>query len=230
MMRENPAAPPRVLALMRFLARLASVLFRPRRTMRRILDDGPGQGAVLLLFVLVVISGIAGDFDAAQLQDVLARLGGQQVWLIVGVTVAVFVAMVAVGWFYAWVPYFIGRFLGGTGDIRAVRAAVAWGLAPGIWALLYRVPVAVWLTPAAAATVKMRGGGVAFDPGFLARGCGVALAIVLLELIVFVWCAFVMSNTLAEAHGYSPWQALGTIVLSAIAPMVVMIAAVLAIA
>lgn len=211
---------------MRFFAQLASVLFRPRETMRRILD-APSSGAVLLLFVLAVLSGMLGDSDPVQLQNVFAKLPGAQAWLIAAVIAAVFVCLVGATWLYAWVPFLIGRFLGGTGDVRGVRAAVAWGFAPAIWALLYRAPTAIWLMPSAAATVRSRGGGVVFDPGVLASGCGIAFVIVLLELVVLVWCAFVMSNTLAEAHGYSAGRAFGTLVLSAIAPFVVVLAAVL---
>jgi hypothetical protein len=137
--------------------------------------------------------------------------------------------MVGLFYLYAWVPFFIGRFFDGTGDIGGVRAALAWGLAPGVWALLYRVPAAIWFVSSGAAAVQVRGGGVKFDPGMIANGCGVALVFLLLELIVLAWCAIVMSNTVAEAHGFSALHGFGTLLIAAIAPVVVMIAAVLAI-
>jgi hypothetical protein len=112
-------------------------------------------------------------------------------------------------------------FLGGTGDIRGVRAAVAWGLAPVVWALLYRIPAAFWVARAQATSVRMRGGTIAFDPGRMADGCGLALVFALVELAVFIWCAVVMSNTVAEAHRFSAWHGLGTLVISAIVPFVV---------
>jgi hypothetical protein len=178
----------------------------------------------------VVISGIFGDFDAPQLQKISQQSGGWQVGLLVaGAVIGVIAAMVALFYLYAWVPFFIGRFLGGTGDIRGVRAALAWGLAPAVWALLYRVPAAIWFASSGTAAVQVRNGGVKFDPGMIANGCGVALVFMLLELIVLVWCAVVMSNTVAEAHDYSALHGLGTLVIAAIAPVVVMIAAVLAI-
>jgi hypothetical protein len=213
---------------MQFLRNLATVMIRPRATMRRILE-APRNRDVLVLFTLAVVSGIFGDFDAPTLQQVLGHSRGPAVALLVaGVILGVVVVTVALSWFYAWVPYLIGAFLGGTGNIRGVRAALAWGLAPAIWALLYRVPVAILLAPAAASTVRMRDGNVAFDPGRLADGCGVILILLLIETVVFVWCAVVMSNTVAEAHGFSAWHALGTLVLAAIAPLVVVLAAVLA--
>ena len=214
---------------MQFLANLAAVLVRPRRTMRRILDS-PRRRMVLPMVLLVVISGIFGDFDAPTAQKYLQQSGGWQVWLMVtGVVVCVIAAMVGLFYLYAWVPYFVGRFLGGTGDVRGVRAALAWGLAPAVWALLYRVPGAIWFASSSPTAVRLRNGKVGFDPGMMANGCGVALVFMFLELIVIVWCAVAMSNTVAEAHDYSALHGLGTLVISAMAPVVVMIAAVLAI-
>lgn len=213
---------------MHFLANLAAVLVRPRRTMRRILDT-PGQRMVLPLVLLVAISGIFGDFDAPAFQKYVQQSGGWQVWLMVtGVVLCVIAAMVGLFYLYAWVPYFVGRFLGGTGDVRDVRAALAWGFAPAVWALLYRVPAAIWSVSSGPTAVHLRNGKVAFDPGRLADGCGVALLFMLLELIVIVWCAVLMSNTVAEANDYSALHGLGTLVISAIVPVVVVIAAVLA--
>ena len=34
------------------------------------------------------------------------------------------VVLTALFWFYSWVPYLAGRFLGGTGDVQGVRAAI----------------------------------------------------------------------------------------------------------
>ncbi len=215
---------------MQFLRDLAMVMVRPRATMRRLLDP-LNQRAVLLLFVLATISGIFGDSDGPMLQQMLHRSNGVQVALLVAcAALAIIIVFVAISWFYAWVPFSIGKFLGGTGDVRGVRAAIAWGLAPAIWALLYRVPVAILLSPSGATTVRMRHGNVAFDPGRLADGCGIALVIGLIELTVFVWCAVVMSKTVAEAHGFTAWHGLGTLVIASIVPFVIVLAAVLTMA
>ena len=216
---------------MRFVADLAAVVIRPRSTMARILESGPRPWHVWLLFALAAISGIFGDFDAPMVGQVINQSGGARVALMISaVLVGLILLMPVLLWLYSYVPFYAGRFLGGTGEIRGVRAALGWGLAPVIWALLYRIPVAVWLAPSSATAVRMRKGTVAFDPGHLADGCGVALVLMLIELLVFIWCAVVMSNTVAEAHKFSVWHALGALVISAVAPIVVMIAAVLAIA
>jgi len=215
---------------MRFFADLAAVLVRPRTTMARILESPPRNWPVWLLFVLTAVSGIFGDLDVPALPQLVEQMGGLRAALILaGVLAGMIIVLPVVLWLYAYVPFFAGRFLGGTGEIRTVRAAVAWGLAPAVWALLYRVPAALWLSPSSATSVRMRGGNVSFDPGRLADGCGIALVFALLEFAVFVWCAVVMSNTVAEAHRFSVWRGLGTLVISAIVPFVVVLAAVLSV-
>jgi Yip1 domain len=215
---------------MHFLRNLATVLVRPRATMARILAE-PRRGTVLLLlFALAVVSGIFGDFDAPMMQQIVHQSGGGRVALMVaGVIVGMLVLLTALFWFYSWVPYLAGRFLGGTGDVHGVRAAIAWGLAPAIWALLYRVPAAIWLAPSVAATtMRVRNGAVAFDPGRFSQGCGVVLAFAIVEFLVFVWCVVVTSHTVAEAHQFSAWHAFGALVIAAVAPLIVMVAAFLA--
>ena len=211
---------------MQFLANLGAVVIRPRATMARILEAPPRAWTVWLLFVLATLSGIFGDFDAPTAGELMEQQQGVVTALVVaGVILGLLVVIPALFWFYAWVPYLIGRFLGGTGDIRGVRAALAWGLAPAIWAMLYRIPVALWL--GSVSTVNMRDGNITFDPGRLAGGCGAALVIAVVELAVFVWCMVVMSNTVGEAHRFSAWHGLGTLVVAAIAPLVVILAAAL---
>ncbi len=211
---------------MRFLTNLARVGVLPRSTMRRILDASPGASTVWLLFVLATVSGIFGDVDAQMLEQVREV---EVALLVAGVLAGLIVLLPVLFWFYSYVPFIIGRLLGGTGEIRAVRAALAWGLAPAIWAMVYRVPAAVWVSASFSTSVRMSDGNVAFDPGLIAGGCGIALFFVVLELIVLVWCAFVMSNTVAEAHGFTAWHGLGTLVIATIAPLIVVLAAVLAV-
>lgn len=214
---------------MHSLANLAAVLVRPRATMRRILE-APRDRMVLPLFALAVLSGLFGDVDAPKASQMIGQAGGWRMALLVaGVALCILAVLVALAWFFAWVPLFIGRFLGGTGDIRGVRSALAWGCAPVVWALLYRLPAAIWYTHSGAA-VRVRGRSVAFDPGWVGDGCGKALIFGLLELAVFIWSTVVLSNTVAEAHQFTAWHGLGTLVIAAIAPLVIALAALLAFA
>jgi len=198
--------------------------------MARILETPRPAWTIWLLFALATLSGLFGDFDAPTLRDVTKQQQSLNVALIVaGVFVGVLVVVTVLLWLFAWVPFLLGRFLGGTGRIRDVRAAFAWGLAPAIWALLYRVPVALSLWSSRNAVVPLRDGKVGFEHQRIADGCGAGLVILLLEVAVFAWCVAVSSHTVAEAHKFSAWHGLGTILLSALTPFVVILAAVLAV-
>jgi hypothetical protein len=213
----------------RFVADLAAVLIRPRRTMARILDASPRNIHVWLLFALGAVSGIFGDIDPALLRRI-EESGGMQVAIIIAAVLAAMIVLWPLAmWFYSYVPLIVGKLLGGTGDIRDVRAAIAWGFAPVVWALLYRIPATFLLTPSAETSVRMGKGSISFDPGRIADGCGILLILALLEGLVAIAFVFVTSNTLAESHRFSAWRGLGTIVISAIVPLVVIAAAVLAI-
>jgi hypothetical protein len=214
---------------MDFLSRLARVMVKPRSTLRAILDQ-PRDRMALPLFALAVASGILGDLDAPMIQRILQQPKGWQFGLMLAAaTVGIGIALVVLAWFYAWVPVWIGRFLEGTGEIREVRSALAWGSAPAIWALLYRLPAAIWLGGTRGSEVHVGGDTIRIDAGALSNACGVALVFALLELLVFVWCLVLLSNTVAEAHRLSPWKGLGTLILSALVPVVVVVAAVLSI-
>jgi hypothetical protein len=213
---------------MNVLSRLARVMIKPRSTLRAILDL-PRDRMALPLFALAVVSGIFGDLDAPMLQRILEQPRGWQFGLMLAAaTVGIAIALVVLAWFYAWVPVLIGRFLEGTGGIREIRSALAWGSAPAIWALLYRVPAALWLGGTRGSEVHVGGDTIRIDAGALSNACGIALIFGLLELLVFVWCLVLLSNTVAEAHRFSPWRGLGTLLLSALVPVVVVVAAVLA--
>jgi hypothetical protein len=206
---------------------LATILVRPRRTMRRILD-APRDRMVLPLAFLAIVSGYFSDRDVPG-RFVQGEIGPGMTAMVFAILLLNVLLLLALFWFYSWVPLFVGRFLGGTAEIRQVRSAVAWGLVPLVWALLYRIPIAFWMRNGEAA-LQIKGRQVSVNPGLLADGCGAALFVAMLELIVFLWTLTVASNTLAEAHNISTARGLGTLVLSAIVPLVVMIAAVLAIA
>lgn len=207
--------------MMTFFRRLVSIAIHPRTTMREILDSPRGR-AVLPLVVLATLSGFIANASHN------ARTGlktAPMPWLIVaGATIAAALVMVLLFYLFAWIAHVAGRFLEGQGTYADVRAALAWGLAPIIFALLYRVPVALFGPSQNAGLVRI-GEQVKFTPGQLSGGCLFALLIGVLELGTAVWFAVVASHTLGEAHRFSSWRGFGTLVIVAITPIVIMIAA-----
>lgn len=210
------------------LANVATIMIRPRATMRRILDASRDR-MWLPILLLVAVSALAGDSDRHEFDSLLAAArshGIPPLLVIAGICAAVTVATLFLFYLFAWAAWGIGRLMEGSGTPRDVRRAVAWGLTPAVWALLYRIP-AVFLLPRSDSTVRF-GEQVRVDPGRLGSGCAAALVFAALELVVLIWCAAVISNTVGEAHRFSSWRGLATVVLTSIAPLIILVAAVLA--
>lgn len=210
------------------LANVATIMIRPRPTMRRILD-APRDRMWVPILLLVALSALAGDSDRHEFDSLLAAArahGISLVLVILGVCLAVAIATFLLFYLFAWAAWGLGRVMQGSGTPRDVRRAVAWGLVPAVWALLYRLP-AVFLLPRSDSTVRF-GEQVRVDPGRLGSGCAAALVFAALELVIMVWCAVVLSNTVGEAHRFSSWRGLATVLLTSIAPIIIVIAAVLA--
>jgi hypothetical protein len=211
---------------MKFFRRICSIMIRPRTTMRAILDAPAGREVVPLV-LLATLSAFAGNAN----ENVRGSLKHAPMpWLIVACALIV-TALVMLLLFYgfAWLAYAAGRFLEGEGSPVAVRSALAWGMAPIIWALLYRVPAALFGPAQGLAQVRVGDDRLRIDPGQFTSGCFIALVFALLELGVLVWYLVVASRTLGEAHRFSAWRGLGTLLIVGITPLIVIIAAVLAI-
>ena len=207
---------------------LASVMIRPRPTVRRILDAGSHR-AVIALVLLAIFSAFISDLEVRGAQEAVRQLEGYMVALIVaGVLVGVTVAALALFYVLSWMTFLVGRVLEGKGEPVEIRTALAWSLAPQVWALLYRVPLAFFM-PADNAFVQAEGSRFSITPGRLAAGCGTAAAVALVELAVFVWMIVLASNAVGEAHRFSTLRGFGTLVLCGAIPLVIAVAAGLAV-
>lgn len=197
---------------------LLLILVRPRETMRRVLETR-GRRLVVPLVLLASFSAVLTRSN--ELFGATATLRAVNAAINV-------VAWVILFHLFAWIALVAGRFLGGTGTARDVRAALAWGLVPLVWAIVYRLPVALFAGSAR--------GGIGFDIGdggvrigeITASGCVVPILLAVVELAVLVWSIVAASNTVAEAHRFSSLRGAATIGIAASAPVVIVIAAVLA--
>jgi hypothetical protein len=206
---------------MMFVRRLASIAIHPRATMREILDSPRGR-TVLPLVALATLSGLIGNLNQNVRTGVKAA---PMPWLIAaGAMVAAALVMILFFYLFAWMGHVAGRFLEGQGTHADVRAALAWGLAPVIFAPLYRVPVALFGPSRNAEPVRI-GEDIQFTPALVSGGCLFVLLIGVLELGTAVWFVVVTSRTLGEAHRFSSWRGFGTLVIVGITPIVIMIAA-----
>ena len=206
------------------LRNLAAVMIRPRATIRRILD-GNRDRLIIPLVLLAICSGYLGDIDRGSLEMLKQRQ--PPIWMLLGMLVGITLVLVAVFYLVSWAAYWLGRLMEGTGSPRDVRLAVAWGLAPGIWALLYRIPAAFLSSPQSLQT-RLRVGDLKIEGGASAWGCALAVLIALLEGTVFVWWVAATANTVGEAHRFSSWRGLATVILVVVSPFIIILAAVLA--
>jgi len=198
-------------------------MVHPRTTMREILD-APRDRTILLLVFLASLSALIGNGNKS------ARGSLEQVryqwWIILCAVIVGFLIMVLLFYFFAWVAYMAGKFLEGTGSHADIRLALAWGLAPIIFALLWRLPARLF-GPAPETGVRLTEGIWHIEQSRMSGGCLIALVFGVLELTLFLWYLVVGSRTIAEAHRFSAWRGFATLLIVAITPIVVTIAAVL---
>ncbi len=201
-------------------------MIRPRITMRRILDAGRDR-MIIPLVLLATVSAILGDFDRSSL-DRLRKVPVHFGLLAVGICIAVAAVFILLFYVFSWIAYGVSRLLEGTGTPREVRSAMAWGLAPIIWAISYRLAaVLLWSGPMAN-RMRVGPGELTFRPEAMGAGCIGTVIFGALELTMLIWYFVVASNTVAEANRFSAARGFGTLVLTGISPAIIAIAAFLA--
>ena len=197
-----------------------AIVLAPGRTMRMLLDRG-GASWTVPLFLLAFASIALSDRSKMPFQVGVdtARSGGSFA-VVVLMIVAAAAVFLAFAYLFSWIASLIGRMIfGGKGTSSEVRSAIAWGTVPLAWALLYRIPMALW-APRPSGDVL----------NFAALGDHVLLAVTVfaLDLTVFVLAVVATSFTVAAAQRITPGEALGSLLLTFATPVVIAIAAVLA--
>jgi len=209
------------------LRNFAAAGFKPRQTMRRILDAGRDR-MIIPLVLLTGLSFIFGDADRTSFTSLEPDKRLKFTLIFAAAVVGGLLICLILFYLFSWAAYAIGRTMEGQGSARDVRSALAWGAVPFIWALLYRIPAVIWF-PVTKTQVGTGGHTrFTFSPGMAGHGCMTAALLGILELTIVIWYVIVASNTIGEAHRFSSWRGLGTLLLTAITPLVLMIAAFLA--
>ena len=207
---------------MTFLRRLGRVCIWPRTTIREILDDP--RRRILPLLVLAAFSGLLGNNNVrAPLKSVPYATA-----MIVFAMLLTAVVLILLFYFFAWLIYLAGKFLEGQGSHSDVRTALAWGFAPAIWALAYRIPAFFlgWTRNPARPDGPNENFSIHMDD--FGAGCLVALIFGLLELTTLVWYIIVSSRAMGEAHRFSSLRGFASMAIVALAPIMIGIAAFLA--
>ncbi len=214
---ENEQAQPR-------LGDLVTILYQPRQTIRRILDHAHDRWAVQIVLLAFVCASV-NDSDIHRLGDVLPGLSLISQIALVTVALAVVAMLWVLGLFLlAWIVTLVGHVLGGLGSVADVRAALAWGMVPVIWSVIYRIPLAMFKS-------RFHVGPHA-DPKTVLLdviahgGCAVAVIVLVLQLVMIVWCLFIGSSALGEAQRFSSWKGLANLALAIGLPVILLCGAV----
>jgi hypothetical protein len=207
---------------------LATILIRPRQTIRSIVAESRSSLVVLPLVLLVTLSSLIRSFRwqlYRQSPHFAAMMPSP--WTICAGLAGILIGALLLFYAFAFLAWGIGRLLGGTADGRLVRLALAWSFAPLIWALLYRIPVALF-QPAMGATLDEP-----HDPLAVLHSAAAAMSlyalvssavIVLLTVVVDIWCFTIASVALSEVNGFSTWRGAATLGFSLLAPLIVVAA------
>ena len=213
---------------------LAAIGFAPRQTMRAILDSAEKPAAIAIV-IAAMLSFSLRDLDIQGFAEVESALGLPTVLLLAPLVLAVMAFAGIVFYFVvSAAAAVIGRWmLGGSGTHRDVRLAVAWGLAPQVWALLYRLPVLL-LWPDAVALLRGGRGKIAVGDleikPFFSPDVPLYQVIVIacLELAFFAWYLTVGSQALGEAQGFSSLRGLANLLLTVVLPFVALLVVIIA--
>ena len=206
------------------LGDLFTILYRPRQIMRRILDGGGDRWAVQIVLLAFLCASVS-DTDARSLGEVLPDVKLLPLMSIIVVALAVQAAVWVLALFIlSWIAVAVGRMLGGTGTGADVRAALAWGMVPMIWSVIYRVPLAIFKD-----RIPVRPDQHVRDIllNFVQHGgCAVMVVMIALQIVFMLWSLFVASCTLGEAQRFSTEKGFVNLVITIAIPLLVIFAAV----
>lgn len=213
----------------RGLPPFVTILFAPRPTLRFLLEHRRDRG-VIPLVLLAALSVSLQPPEWAALREAAEMLGTGLLIGVIALSLVLFVGL-TIGFFYlfAWIATLAGRFLEGSAEAADARTALAWGSVPLLWALLYRIPALFLWAPAYGAihssanerAIRIGSEKIVYDAGAIPDApLSQILILLALDLIVIGWTVLVTSRTLAEAHQFSSWKGLATLVLACVLPVV----------
>lgn len=179
-----------------------SIWTQPRATMRQILDTDPNAR----IWLLAAIGGVSHALSSASQSGAIETMG-LGVLIASSIVVGALVGIVGL-WVGAYLVKWTGGWIGGQGSLVEVRSALAWSNVPAAWGLI------LW-----GLTIVLFGDAAFSDagPDFETLG-GMAvlmLSIVVTALVLEIWQIVIALKCIGEAHGFSAWKALASMLLIA---------------
>jgi Yip1 domain len=203
---------------------LITILYRPRETMRRILDSS-GSRWGLQIAALASICASVKDADVSRVEPSLPGLKLMPLMSIVALgMIAQAIAWIVFVFFVAAIALPVGRFLGGKARFMDIVTALGWALVPAIWSVLYRVPFVLLVAPTFQVHEKANPRDVLLN-FFSHGGCSVVVIYLFCTIAFELWCVILASFTVAEAQGFSTQKGFVNVVAAIVLPIVVTLAA-----
>ena len=194
---------------------LVTILYRPRETMRRILDRSDRWAAAVVFLACICAS--TNELDARNFAEVVPNLKVfPMVAIIATVMIAIAMTWVLALYILSWIATPTGRMMGGTGTVADVRAALGWAIVPVIWSPIYRIPLVILATrEPIPPEVNVRKVVV----GFLTHGgCSILVLFLAFQLLFALWCIVMGSFTVAEAQRFSTQKGFINVVVTIALP------------
>lgn len=189
---------------------LGRIWVRPRETMRQVVALGPQPRLEAALWTL----GLASEqWGRGERRLALPDSTWGILALVAGAAVAILAALYVMGFLVRWTA----RLLGGRGAGPQVRAALAWGMTPHAWALLYRGP-RLWLGAGPdQPLLRVDSGAGVFAihwPTLTPLALTAQIAFGLLDAGVAIAGLVILSRCLGEVSGFSAWRGFGSWLLA----------------
>jgi hypothetical protein len=201
---------------------LVTILYRPRETMRRILDR-PDRWSLQIVFLAFVCASV-NDIDIRHFTRILPgiHLMPGLAALALAIIIGGFL-WIATLFILSWIATVIGRQMGGEGNARDVRAALAWAMVPIVWSPIYRLPLVLLgiganINPNANARQEVL--------NFVSRGgCSMLVLFFGFQLLFAIACVVLASFTVAEAERFSAQKGFLNVAITIALPLMLLAAA-----
>jgi hypothetical protein len=203
---------------------LVTMLYKPRETMRRVLD-APGSRWTNGLVALAFICASFGDPDIRHMPRELPDLTLFSTLAIVAlVLIATGIVWIIAMYVISGLVTIAGRFLDGNAAVADVHAALAWSLVPMVWSIVYRIPLSIYT-----ANLTIRSTSpwqIVVD--LMSQGAlAVGLIAVAIKLACTIWIMCLAAVNVSEAMKFETWKGFTAVATVAAAPIVVAAAVVL---
>jgi hypothetical protein len=193
-----------------FFGSFFGIWVHPRKVFRNILDNRPGYRVWPFVLTYAVFSALLPDFYISTLKSVSLGLA---------VILCIFLSVlfdVACLFYFAGLTFWVGKLMGGKGNLNGLKTAYAWSYPPAMVAL------PIFLLKAFPVWRLMFSGETNGVVLMAAQGSAWQILLALIGLALTVWAVIIWFFNVSETHQFSIWKSIGTVALVA-APIMLLI-------